>query len=233
MPIGVTGLLEMKENTNKFTQGLVLWRKAMYSFFGLEHLKISSAEIKILKSLWGMVSEDEFLFNLFLLMYEYKFTKWYRQRQLVPSLFSLSKNWNRLSLMQQKFLNLFELYKKNKDFYNFLGLQPFVIIEDNKVPFGLNLPVDIRNKGYQMRDIIRIEGRRLILIDFNGDLFEVMGYCHFGYKVDNITQEFVESHNEVLWVELDKVKDVHLRLWFNKDLLLQDARKEIECLLKD
>ncbi len=220
-------LQDKREDRRNIARGLIIWREAYKSFFGLTKIKIDSIDIRLLKKLLEQYDIDEFSRKVLVFFYEYRFERWYRERQLVPKIPGLLKNWNRIAVLERKFLPQINQYFKYQSFYDFLGLQPLVEIK-NKIPFGLDLPDDIKKEGFQLRDIILIDDRRLIIVDQNGIKRECYAYCHFGYQYDVITNSIKVANKNILWLKMDEINDFYLNQWRTKDLQMEDKRVEFD-----
>jgi hypothetical protein len=127
-----------------------------------------------------------------------------------------------------------EVFRRFRDFFDFLGLQPLVIIKDNLIPLGLDLTEDIKGRGYRFCDVLEIDRRRLKIFMNNCESSTVFAYAHFGQVYDKITGKIKNvDTDEVIYMRLEEITDVHKRVWFDKQWCMVDKKMEyLEWLKK-
>lgn len=221
---------EIKRN---LTRAIVFWRNFYVRFFNIKAIKIDSIDIRLLRNLVAQCSIDELEIAMAIYFYQCKFDRWFRERHIAPSIPKFVKHFNSLIIRKNSFETLLNEFKINMTFYDFLGLNPLVRIIDMKLPFGFDLPEEVKKRGLFMRDIIQINGRQFILVNEQGKKEEGLAYCHFGFRRDFITNELIVDNNKILIKPISEFTKSYLAVWWDKKLAENSKRHPKWDLLKD
>jgi hypothetical protein len=218
-----------KAESQNLVDAIKVWKDCFMRFYGVYKIRLDAVDIKCLKSMLSFLDFDMSKFESLCcaFFHEHKFKRYFRERNLVPTIPRLLKYRNEF-MSNLRFVEArLEMFRRFRRFFDFLGLQPLVTIKDGVIPFGLDLPEDLRREGYRFCDVIEIDRRKMKIFRSDGENVTVFGYAHFGQVFDEITKKVRSvDTDEVMLLRIEDITDFEMQFWFDKRWSMVDKKKE-------
>lgn len=223
---------EMYENRNRnkvnsiiITELMNHWVELQRIFFGISRYKVTREERGMVYNLIKAgIDVSDIKVAMGAMVWEYRFIDWFRQRGLVPQIGTFVKKVNKYLSKVKKFKKIIQENVKVDKVIDFLGLNPLVEIENQRVPFGFKV---IQEGDFVMSDIVKIEGRNFWYVGDDGIRRKGVAYCHYVYELDPVTKEKrFASDGVIIYVDNRNI-DKYIDKWYGDFAMERPSIKEI------
>jgi len=199
---------------------IAFWRDLYFIFFGLSRIRIDHIDIRILKTIIDKYEDEKLICGAMMALFDTcRFDEYYASRRIYPKIPSLSKNWNRFASMYLGFdIDIVDRFRKWRKVFEALKMVPTVRLKRDWIPFGLDIPENIKGNGFSMSCVYELDGRDAVLVDRNGKKKIVRMYAHYCFKNDPVTGRLIDIGEKYVVKVTPLNFEQYWGRWFDKTL---------------